>query len=226
MVPESLATLYALLALVAPGLVFQLVTERNQPSRQESAFREASVVAVTSLVFTTLSVLSLAALSKWQPSCFVDLAAWLAKGNRYASDNLWLVAASVGVEVLLAVLLAVAGAKLLSRRSTSKTSPIAKTSVWYQALQGDKPKGKASWVMAELVDGTRIWGYVHYFTIQDIGSDRDISFMGPGLSIQRPAPPLPWCRSTKSPEAPESEGYYKYFVVAAGQIRPGSASSA
>jgi hypothetical protein len=208
MVPQSLATLYALLALVTPGLTCQLVSERTRPSREESTFREASVVAVTSLVFSTLSVLILAAISKVRPSWFVDLVEWLDLGDGYASDHLWLVARSVGTEVLLAVLLAASSAWLLSLLPASSKSSIAKASVWYQSLKGDKPKDKASWVMAELADGTRIWGYVHFFTIQDLGNDRDISFMGPGLNVQRPGE-----------AAPAEETYYKYVVVSAEQIR-------
>jgi hypothetical protein len=207
MVPDSLATLYALLALIAPGLAFQLVSERTRPPREESAFREASVVAVTSLVFTTLSVMILAAASREWPIWFVDVADWLDEGNQYASDNLWLVAKSVGLEVAVAVSFACLGALALSVLPTASKSPVAKTSVWWQALQGDKPKDKASWVKAELVDGTQIWGYVHYFTIQDIGNDRDISFTGPGLSIQRGI------------GKPVEENYYKYYVVGAAQIR-------
>jgi hypothetical protein len=207
MVPDSLAAFYALLVLVSPGLAYQLIAERTRPPREESAFREASVVAVTSLVFSSLSILLLAAVGRGHASWFVDLPAWLESGNQYATDHMWLVGRSVGLEVLLAVLLASITAILLNMTSTASTSPIAKTSVWYQALKGDKPKDMASWVMAELIDGTRIWGYVHYFTIQDIGNDRDISFRGPKLTIQRPN------------GQPETEEYYKYFVVNAAQLR-------
>jgi hypothetical protein len=139
---------------------------------------------------------------------FVDLSVWLDQGDQYASNNLWLVAGSVGLEVALAASLAALVAWGLNSLPTSSKSPIAKTSVWYQALKADKPKGKASWVMAELIDGTRIWGFVHYFTIQDIGGDRDISFTGPKLTIQ-----------PKGDDAPAKEDYYKYFVVNAAQIR-------
>ena len=208
MVPDNFATLYALLAIVAPGLAFQLVSERTRPPREESAFREASVVAATSLIFTTLSVLTLATLSNKWPSWFVELAAWLDQGDQYASSNLWLVARSVGSEVALAVTLAALAAWGLNSLPTASKSPIAKTSVWYQALKADKPKNKASWVMAELMDGTRIWGFVHYFTIQDIGNDRDISFTGPKLTVQ-----------AAGKDAPAEEDYYTYYVVNAAQIR-------
>lgn len=209
MIPESLATFYALLALVAPGLMFQVVSERSRPSSEQSAFREVSVVATSSLIFTTTSVLILGAFSRIRPSWFVDLPKWVSDGSVYASNNLWVVAKSVGLEVGIAVGLAALAAWILGKRSTASKAPIAKTSVWYQALKADKPEDKASWVLAELLDGTRVWGYVHYFTLEDCGNDRDISFKGPGLTVQR--------GGKKS--RPVREDYYKYFVVSAGQVR-------
>lgn len=207
MVPESFATLYALLGLVAPGLTYQLVTERTRPSRAESVFRETSVVAVTSFVFTTLSVLLLALASAIVPSLFVDLDDWLDQGNRYVADHIWLVTASVAIEVLLAVGLAALSAWQVSKNSKASKASIAKASVWHQALRGDTPDDKAAWVVADLLDGGRVWGYIHYFTTEDIGGDRDISFEGPGLSIQ--------ARGRERIE----EDYYKYIVVSASQIR-------
>ena len=209
MIPESLATLYALLGLVAPGVVFQLVAERMRPSRRDSAFREAALVAVTSLVFTTTSVLLLAWVSRSRPSWFVNLQLWVGEGDKYLAHHLWIVVWSLGAEVLLAVLLAVASALALERFVSDEAADVAKSSVWWAALKHDSPEGMAAWVRADLVDGTVIWGYVHRFTLEETGDDRDISFQGPGLTIQR----------SGRKEKKTRETYYKYFVVRASEVR-------
>jgi hypothetical protein len=180
--PVGIGTIYGLLALVAPGLLFQLLRERARPSLEETGFREASRVALTSLVFTTSSVGLLAAVSKVEPRALVDAPAWATTKDAYVEAHLWLTARSVVYEVLLACALATFAAWVLRRQDNGEH---VRTSVWYLALTRDKPADKAAWVVAEFHDGTRVWGYIHFFTTDLSLADREISFMGPGLAMQR-----------------------------------------
>ncbi|MDR7383505.1 DUF6338 family protein [Promicromonospora iranensis] len=185
MVPESLATVYAFLGLVAPGLLFQLLRERARPALEESAFREASRVALTSLAFTTASILILAAASAVAPRAVVDLAGWLESGSEYVSEHLWLVVSSVLLEVGLACALAWLSATALAVWVDDQSVKHAKTSIWHLAILESRPKGEETWLSIELMDGVKVWGYVHYFTTDLAMDNRELSLTGPGLSIQR-----------------------------------------
>lgn len=206
MIPDGIATLYAFLGLIAPGLLYQLQRERARPTLEETAFREASRVAFTSLIFTTLSITLLIGASRLAPQLFVDLAAWIDKGNSYLESHLWLVATSIMVEVALACAIAGLAAYTIDKIKPRTGSSIVKTSVWYQLFQGDLPKDKVAWALAELSDGTLIWGFVDFYTAGQSTDERDISFKGPGLTVQRKA-------SEK-----EEQDYWKYVVVKSSDI--------
>ena len=104
MIPESVAALYAFLGLVTPGLVYQLLREGNRPGLEETTFREASRVALTSAVLTTLSLITLALISLRKPAWFVDAGDWLTDGTAYAAGHPALVAWSMIATVFLACL--------------------------------------------------------------------------------------------------------------------------
>ncbi len=98
MIPESAAALLGLLGCVAPGLVFQLRRERYTPQQVETSLREASRVALTSLLFTTASL----ALVVWLSSVWTALpnfAEWLRQGQKYLPDHYAAVAAFFVLEV-------------------------------------------------------------------------------------------------------------------------------
>ena len=185
MIPEGLATLYAFLGLVAPGLLFQLLREKARPALEETAFREASRVAFTSLIFTTASILVLALVSRAWPGMFVDLARWMGPKSEYFGDNLWLVARSVLAEVGLACMIAWLVAIVFARWVDDPSVKHSTHTAWYSALVGSRPKGEVAWVSVELTDDSRAWGYVHRFTTDRTLENRELSLMGPGLMIQR-----------------------------------------
>jgi Family of unknown function (DUF6338) len=83
MIPETFAALYAFLGLVAPGLIYQILREKRRPAVDETAFREASRIALTSLVFTTVATLLMTLLGVVAPGLFPDIAAWITTGKTY-----------------------------------------------------------------------------------------------------------------------------------------------
>lgn len=214
MIPQSLGALYAFLGLVAPGLLFQQLRERARPGLDESAFREASRVALTSLVFTTLSLALLALVGALRRQWLVDLPSWALLGGQYLTSHMWLVAGSVLAEVTLACALAVLAARVAASRDTraslhaGRTSgKLVKTGVWFQLFHGRLPARKAAWVRADLRDGTRIFGYVYFYTVDEAPRDQQvISFQGPGLAVGGK-----WSK-------PVEEDYYTRIVVNASDI--------
>jgi hypothetical protein len=171
--------------LVTPGLVFQLIRESQRPALQESAFREASRVALTSLVFSAAATLFLGLLTLEWPNAFADVPAWLDTGEKYASSNLGLVVWTISAEVALAAGLAGAAALLVDRLPIG-SGAISKSSVWHKHFAVDLPAGHAPWLKLTLEDGTRVWGWLDYYTVDKPLADREISLKGPGLALQMP----------------------------------------
>ncbi len=185
MLPQTFATLFAFLGLVTPGLVFQLIRENQRPALQESAFREASRVALTSLVFTAASTLLLGLLSVGWPNAFADVPAWLNAGDKYASSNLGLVVWTISAEVALAAGLAGAAALFVDRLPLG-SGAISKSSIWHKHFAVDLPAGHVPWLKLTLDDGTRVWGWLDYYTVDKPLADREISLKGPGIALQMP----------------------------------------
>jgi hypothetical protein len=206
MVPESFATLYAFLGLVAPGLVYRMVRERRAPSGVESAFREASVVVFASLIFSALSVFLLALMSLVVPTAFVDLQAWVDRGGDYVGAHLWLAATSALIEVGLACVLAYIAGRHLNFDGDEE-APIVRTSVWFRRFQAGVPKGQVAWTSVELTDGTRLWGYMDYFTVGQDLDNRELSLKGPNLTSERP-------NGSKV-----KDNYWTYYVVNGSDVR-------
>jgi hypothetical protein len=183
-IPETVASLYAFLGLVAPGLVYQWLRERARPALKESAFREAGRVALTSLIFTSFSLVAWTLLAPYRPGLLANPADWLRGGNQYVVGNSRLVAQTTAFVVAVSCLAAGLAHSAGERLAGSFGRQVVKASVWYQLLVADVPKGKAPWVGLKLSDDSFAWGYVDYFTVDQEMKDREISLRGPGLKTE------------------------------------------
>ena len=205
MVPEGVATLYAFLGLVTPGLVYQLLRERARPALEETSFREASRVALTSGVLTTLAIGTLVLL---QPNWLVDWREWLRQGDEYVKANPELVAWSVLAAVVLACIYALLTNIIAGVLSRFGKTPIENSDVWYQLLVDDVPKGTVPWVGIKTDKDVWLWGHVDFFTVGKSLDDREISLKGPGLAVQ----------DTGSAD-PHVESYWQRISVKASEVR-------
>lgn len=155
--------------LVAPGLTYQLVLERREPSYEESVFRETSRVALTSLIFSLAAVCLLVAASK-AIAVLPDLGAWYSEGNAYVEDHFLAVVVGLGIQVTLACGLAGGSAFLLTFKSDATLS---RKGPWYVMFRQEKPKGTTPWVHVRMDDETDVWGYLRSYsdpTKNDVGS--------------------------------------------------------
>lgn len=184
MIPDTAGALIAFLALVAPGIVFYLVRDRYTPARALTTFREASVVALTSLVFTAAAAVLLLLLAgttvgDWLP----DLGAWVARGDAYFDAHV--VAAVLGLvaQVGLAVVLAGGAARYLSRQGGHGT--ISGVGTWFQVFRADRPENTTPWLKVELDDESVVWGYLKHYSTQEAIGERELTLVGPKLAIQR-----------------------------------------
>jgi hypothetical protein len=186
MIPTTFGAFIAFLGLIAPGLVFQLRRESGLPGYEESAFRELSRVALTSLIFTLMSLAVLAGLRyaglryAW-PQAFVDPRAWLALGNGYLEGHLVTVAATFASEVFLSCVLALGAAYVTARHGRGHLSP---SGVWYQVLRRDRPVGTRPWLTLHLADGTELSGLLRHYTETRVLQNQEIAIGGPQMTLR------------------------------------------
>ena len=182
MIPSTFGALLAFLGLVAPGITFELVTERRRPRQNSTAFREVSSVALASLGFTLAAVALLALLRLVAQAAVPDVPQWITQGNRYLARNPGPVFTGLGLEVVGACALAALAGWFVTRNSESS---ITNYGAWYQILRQDRPPGARAWVHVRLDDETEFWGYLRHFTPDDSADVREIVLGGTTLMWRR-----------------------------------------
>lgn len=185
MIPQTLGALIAFLTLVAPGIVFELLRERRRAGRAESAFREASRVALGSIAFSmaaSLLLLGIQGLSQliFDGGPFVDLAA-LSASTGYARQHVHVIVVTLVVELALACTLALTLDIWLARRKQEITS-VRQQTAWHEVFRGDRPKGAIPWVHVRLTDGTSFYGYLRSYVASGNPDEREIVLEGEGLT--------------------------------------------
>lgn len=179
MIPDSLGAFLAFLGLVAPGLTLNLMLERRRPRQNGTAFREASTIALASLVFTLIAVGLLALLRAARPSYVPDVSKWISQGSSYAAAHWGIISASILLEVIIACGLAALCGWFVTRNSTASISGVG---AWYQILRSDRPPGTRPWIHLRLDDETEFWGYLRHYTPDDSADVREIVLGGTTLA--------------------------------------------
>jgi hypothetical protein len=176
-IPETAGALLALFGLVAPGLVYEARRERRRPALVESTLREAGRVALTSLIFTVLSL----ALMVWWAANWTrlpDIGDWLAGGKSFAVRNYQAVAAFALLELALACLFAVIAEAITGAHIKGD---ITASSTWYASLDLDQPPHTArTWLRVATTDGTQFKGALRWYS-PGATDERDLVLGGLGL---------------------------------------------
>lgn len=204
MTPDGWSTALAFLLFVAPGIVFDLLSRHRRTEVDESSFREASRVALSSLVFS-LPASALVVLVSTQLDRVTRAA------HRLASGNAVLISAD-GLVILLVMLAELALACLfavithLALRASAKSSDIELISAWTRVFRRDCPAGHDAYVRVKLTSGS-VW------TGRVVGSSPDLELDNRELVL---APPLTSRGPTGdlTPLAPE----YHRVVLTGGEI--------
>jgi hypothetical protein len=182
MIPQTLGSLLAFLGLIAPGLIFELRRERRRPTIEETAFREASRVALTSLAFTLSALALLAVVRARRPELMPDPGAWLKQGHRYVNEHYRLIARTFLIEISIAAGLALLTDWLLAGTARGRIVP---GSLWFHLLRMQRPDNTVPWLHARLKDETEFWGYLGDYTPEEKLENREISIVGPKLQMRR-----------------------------------------
>jgi hypothetical protein len=173
--PDSAAALLAFLGLVAPGLAYQARRERRRPPAVESAFREASRVALTSLVFTVASTTVLLIVASTWPA-LPDVAQWLRDPSVYLPDNYTKVRLFLLLELVLACSLAIVFEAVTGGGLRGN---ILSGSLWYGVLRRDVPAAATRvWLWIVTKDGTELKGALRGYTPGESDDVREISIGG------------------------------------------------
>jgi hypothetical protein len=179
---ETLAALLAFLVFIVPGLTFELLRERRRPSAEQTAFREASRIALTSVLFSTAATLVLVAVRAVRPSAVVDPAAWLREGQRYVADHLTQVVVTVALLMGVSTVLALLTDLALRRTAHGRIVP---GSIWFALFRQHRPPGATPWVHLRLVDETEVWGFAGDYTPDQSLENRELLVEGPRLQYRR-----------------------------------------
>lgn len=182
MIPDTTGAFIALLFFVAPGIIFQVLRERSRPAVEETTAREASRIALSSVVFSLGAALVLSAIRLWKPAWIVDPGAWARGGDAYFKDNYRLIARTVILEVLIAALLAVALAWILQR--LRKGGSIKPVGAWYHTFRGELPGSSVPYLSVRLKDGTQYMGTLANYSPDPNMEGRELVLKPPYLRVK------------------------------------------
>ncbi|WP_406629037.1 DUF6338 family protein [Amycolatopsis sp. WGS_07] len=161
---------------VAPGILFDLLSERRRPGASESSFREISRTALASLVFSGTAAVLVFCVSQIFPGLFLKIEGIARRGNAYLLENLALTFRTCATLVLISLGLAILGNWLLSRRSGGAN--IRAINSWTQVFKNDRPEGHEAYVRVRTGFGT-YYGKVANFSSGLEGDGRELVLAPP-----------------------------------------------
>jgi hypothetical protein len=202
--PDGWSAALAFLLFVAPGIVFDLLSRRRRVEVDESAFREASRIALWSLLFS-LPASAIVVYISTRVHRVTRVAGRLASGDvvPISADGLTILLVMLA-ELVLACGIAGITHLVLSRRS--KSCDIRLVSAWTKAFRFDRPADHDVYVRAKLTSGSVWTGRVVSFT-------PDLELENRELVL---APPL-FSRGKTGDLTPLSPDYHR-VVLPASQI--------
>ncbi len=186
MIPQTAGAVLGLLLVVVPGVAFETVPEHFRPTAERSTFKEASAVAVASLVSTFAALVILAAVRAGWPSLLPDPREWFLEGKHYVADNLALIAWFLVALVILATGLAVVGPWVWFRwyrKSRAQINP--NTTAWHELFRANVPEGGVPMVRAKATDGSEYIGRVIDYSANILPAEREL-VLGPPLQRKLP----------------------------------------
>jgi hypothetical protein len=182
-IPTGIATVVAFFFFVIPGLVWELLVERRRPAKAESAFREASRVALVSTPFSTISVgIVFAAAWLCDQHWLTVLSSWFTTGKPQSGEAL-IVASLLAVAELGVALLLLGLVWWRVGHRLYGMAKVEKESAWGYAF-GHQPAGHATVATVRTHDGSEYRGQVVGFTNDFDWADREIILTRP-LSVSR-----------------------------------------
>ncbi len=187
MVPGSWLSVLLFFLLVAPGLLFDLLSERRRAGFSESAFREVSRIVLGSLAFSGFAFVLLAIVRTVHPAWMPDPKRLLEPRDPYAKDQYRLILRTLVLQESLALTAASAWHIFLASRQGGAT--IRPVSAWTQVFKRDCPKGHDAYCRVRLEGGVIYSGLVANFT-SDLEVDGRELILAPPLASRTGENPM------------------------------------
>ena len=181
MIPDTAASLAALVFLVSPGLLSEWLRERANPGRSESAFRELSRIALVSVAANLVALVILAVVRSAAPDLVVDVGAWLRDGDAYLDAEYRLIARTAIGLWLLTLVIVFVGHRVI--RANDGPATFVDSTVWHEVIRNDRPDNHVVWLQVTIDDGRSFFGYYSASERSDDGT-YTIALKGPGLSVR------------------------------------------
>jgi Family of unknown function (DUF6338) len=184
-IPSSLATVIAFLVLVAPGILYESLNERRRPAYSTSAFREASRVALASVVFSGAALIVLAVLRAVRPDLMPDPRELIADPRGYAQNHYQLIAVAVLAEFAIALALASAWAWGWNRYGSrgQSSAAIKPISAWFKVFREDA-KDSYPYLRVRLSTGTVYEGVIADYVPDFVGPAERELVLSPPLYVR------------------------------------------
>lgn len=190
MIPGTTAAIVGFLFFIAPGLVWELGRERKRPALEGSTFREISRVALTSVGFTVLALMIVAAMRIAFPDLLADVGAWIRHPSLYLQRHYDRVALSAVIELVVACGLAWAFSGFpMPWRATDEAVNIATPITW--SIMSEKVDGCAPMVSARLCDNVVYTGRLMGLDFTTDRENRYLALCQPMSSSRDGAEPQP-----------------------------------
>jgi Family of unknown function (DUF6338) len=172
-IPNGVWAAVVVLALV-PGWVYLRLRERHAPPNGSSGLAELLDVVGVGLATTgTAACLAVFVPHRWMPF-LADLGAWARQGDRYPSEHLRPVVATLLIVLGLAILIAFLLSLAIQR---GRPAEFHASGVWINSL-GKRPRKHTPAVGVELDDGRLYEGLLHSYTLEQ-HDNRDIALQAP-----------------------------------------------
>jgi hypothetical protein len=175
-VPGSWLSVLLFVVLVAPGLLFDLLSDRRRGGFPESTFREISRVVLASFWFSVLPFGVLVLLRTVEPGWMPDPRRLLGSSRTYVPDQYRLILRALLIQAGLALLLAFLSHLWLARQHGATVQrinasmarqlggKIRRINGWSRVFDQDCPIGDAPYVRVRLKSGYVYTGFVGQFS--------------------------------------------------------------
>jgi hypothetical protein len=165
------------LLLVAPGLLFDLLSQRRRVGAAESTFREISRVVLASLGFTAIGVLAVGIIRTVHAPWMPDPKLLLIRGHSYVIAHYGAILWAMVTEASVALACAAALHLILSSRKEGP--PLRSVSSWTTVLREECPTGRVPYVRIRQTDGNVLMGHVGQYSADLDQDDREIVLVPP-----------------------------------------------
>jgi len=182
----TLAALAILAVTAAPGRVFERRVDQRAPRAPRSQLAEYIELVMAGEAATLASVLLVGLIA--QLTGLLDVGALLRHAGDYVRNSPGRVIGCALAALVLSYLVADLAARLLypvpSDKQSREMGVYRQHTIWYDALEKERPKGYGVVVTVEMTDGCQFLGSLAGFTPTDM-DNREIALEGE-IAIRRP----------------------------------------